>query len=130
MLLETQNPHYFDFFGDKISQKVNFPTFVSLNLFCNMIVFSLFMPSFLTVVLQIVADSFWLFTLSAKSTSSCIVWLGIYSSIFNICYSDFRVMRRPVKTVKIKRSAAQTAQLNSVRPDQAPCTDVSLPVAE
>jgi len=39
-------------------------------------------------------------------------------------------MPRPVKTVKIKRSVAQTAQLNSVRPDQAPCTDVSLPVAE
>ena len=39
-------------------------------------------------------------------------------------------MPRPVKTVKIKRSAAQTSQLNSVRHGQAPCTDVSLPVAE
>jgi hypothetical protein len=39
-------------------------------------------------------------------------------------------MPRPVKTAKIKRSAAQTAQLNSVRHGLAPCTDVSLPVAE
>ena len=37
-------------------------------------------------------------------------------------------MPRPAKTVKIKRSAAQTTQLNSVRPGQAPCADVSIPV--
>ncbi len=39
-------------------------------------------------------------------------------------------MPRPVNTVKTKQPAAQTAQLNSARPDRAPCTDVSLPVAE
>ena len=39
-------------------------------------------------------------------------------------------MPRPVKTVKIKRSAAQTALLNSVRHGQTPCTDVSTPTPE
>ena len=39
-------------------------------------------------------------------------------------------MPRPAKTVKIKRSAAQTTQLNSVRPGQAPCADVSIPVVQ
>ena len=67
-VVRVSEPSLLHFLGLKIHQKVSL-SFKS-DLFCNVIVFPLTMPSFFTVVLQIVADIFWLLPLSAKSTIS------------------------------------------------------------